>query len=72
MEQEKFIKSDKGAQQGGSLSPILANIYLHYILDLWFEKEITNKFKGEAHMVRYCDDFVCCFKEEYKTIISKM
>jgi len=68
MEQGKFIESDKGAPQGGSTSPILANIYLHYILDLWFEKEITNKFDGEAYMVRYADDFVCCFKYENEAI----
>jgi len=62
MEQGKYLESDKGTPQGGSISPILANIYLHYVLDLWFEKEITNKFKGESRMIRYADDFVCCFK----------
>ena len=64
MEQGKYLESDKGTPQGGLISPILANVYLHYVLDLWFEKEITNKFKGEAYMVRYADDFVCCFRYE--------
>lgn len=68
MEQGNFIESDKGTPQGGLISPILANVYLHYILDLWFEKEITNKFKGEAYMVRYADDFVCCFKYESEAV----
>jgi len=52
MDQGKYIESDKGTPQGGLISPILANVYLHYVLDLWFEKEITNKFNGEAYMVR--------------------
>ncbi len=64
MEQGKYMESDKGTPQGGLISPILANIYLHYVLDIWFEKEITNRFNGEAYMVRYADDFVCCFKYE--------
>ena len=68
MEQGKFTESDKGTLQGGLISPILANVYLHYILDLWFEKEITNKFNGEAYMVRYADDFVCCFKYEGEAV----
>lgn len=68
MEQGKLIESDKGTPQGGLISPILANVYLHYILDLWFEKEITNKFNGEAYMVRYADDFVCCFKYESEAV----
>ena len=62
MEQGKYIESDKGTPQGGLISPILANVYLHYVLDLWFEKEVTKKFNGESYMVRYADDFVCCFQ----------
>ena len=64
MEQGKLLESDKGTPQGGLISPILANVYLHYVLDLWFKKEISRKFGGEAHMVRYADDFVCCFQHE--------
>lgn len=62
MEEEKYWESDKGTPQGGNISPILANIYLHYVLDLWFEKEIKRKCKGEAYIVRYADDFACCFQ----------
>lgn len=64
MEQGKRLESDKGTPQGGLISPILANVYLHYVLDLWFEKMVSQKFSGEAHMVRYADDFVCCFQYE--------
>ena len=64
MEEGKYLESDKGTPQGGLISPILANVYLHYVLDLWFEKKIGQKFKGEAHMVRFADDFVCCFQYE--------
>ena len=44
------------------LSPILANIYLHYILDVWFEKKVKRQAKGFAQIVRYADDFVACFQ----------
>ena len=63
MEQGKLIESDKGTPQGGLISPILANVYLHYVLDLWFEK-VVKKDCYYASMVRYADDFVCCFKLE--------
>ncbi|NLB82221.1 MAG: group II intron reverse transcriptase/maturase, partial [Clostridiaceae bacterium] len=64
MEEGKFLDSDMGTPQGGLISPILANVYLHYVLDLWFEKKISREFYGEAHMVRCADDFVCCFQYE--------
>lgn len=51
-----------GTQQGGVVSPILANIYLHYVLDLWFEKRVKKVCKGEAYICRYCDDFICAFR----------
>lgn len=63
MEQGKYIESDKGTPQGGLISPILANVYLHYVLDLWFEKLVKKKFYY-ASMVRYADDFVCMFRYE--------
>lgn len=64
MEEGSFYKTDVGTPQGGIISPILANIYLHYVLDLWFEKVIRKDCKGLAYMVRYADDFVCCFQSE--------
>jgi group II intron reverse transcriptase/maturase len=57
-------KQDSGVPQGGPVSCILANIYLHYVLDLWFEKRFKKGCRGEAYLTRFVDDFVCCF--EYK------
>ena len=56
--------SDEGTPQGGVISPLLANIYLHYALDLWFEKVIRKSCTGFARLVRYADDFVVCFQRE--------
>jgi group II intron reverse transcriptase/maturase len=66
MEEARYVESDKGAPQGGLISPVLANIYLHYVLDMWFEKAIKRKYKGEAYIVRYADDFVCMFQYEFE------
>ncbi len=51
-----------GTPQGGIVSPILANVYLHYVLDLWFEKEIKPRSKGCVYLCRYADDFVVLFQ----------
>ncbi|MEO0183943.1 MAG: group II intron reverse transcriptase/maturase [candidate division WOR-3 bacterium] len=64
MEEGKYFDMEKGVPQGAVLSPILANIYLHYILDLWFEREVKKRLKGYAGMVRYADDFIVCFQAE--------
>jgi RNA-directed DNA polymerase len=49
---------DQGAPQGGVLSPLLSNMFLHYVLDQWFEEEVRPRLKGEAFLIRYADDFV--------------
>lgn len=78
MEDGQYIKSDKGTPQGGLISPVLANVYLHYILDLWFEKRIKKNYKGQVEMIRYADDFVCAFQYEneakqfYKELIERL
>lgn len=64
MENMQRYESDKGTPQGGLISPILANVYLHYVLDLWFELYIKIKCKGGAYLIRYADDFVCCFERK--------
>ena len=46
----------------GVISPLLANVYLHYVLDLWFERVVKRRLRGEAYLVRYIDDFVICFQ----------
>jgi group II intron reverse transcriptase/maturase len=51
-----------GTPQGGIVSPILANVYLHYVLDLWFQKVVKKHCRGEACLIRYADDFVCGFQ----------
>ena len=64
MEDMKFYESDKGTPQGGLISPVLANVYLHYALDIWFDRVVKKRCKGEAYIVRYADDFVCFFQYE--------
>ena len=65
MEDGKKIESDRGTPQGGLISPVLANVYLHYVLDTWFlwlKKE--NIIQGESYLIRYADDFVVLFQYE--------
>ena len=62
MEDGTYQETESGTPQGGILSPMLANIYLHYVLDLWFEQEVKKRLDGFAQLVRYADDFVVCFQ----------
>ena len=64
MEGTELKESDRGTPQGGLISPVLANVYLHYVLDLWFEKGIKPRLKGEGYYVRYADDFLIMFQYE--------
>ena len=57
-------KSEKGVAQGELISPVLSNVYLHYVLDSWFEKKAKTELKGEAYLVRFADDFVIMFEYE--------
>lgn len=59
---QKAIKPVSGTPQGGVISPVLANIYLHYALDLWFEKQVKPRLQGRAMLIRYADDFVVAFQ----------
>jgi len=54
--------NDLGTPQGSSISVLLSNLYLHYVLDLWFERVVKGRLRGEAYLVRYIDDFVVCFQ----------
>jgi RNA-directed DNA polymerase len=58
----RVIHPDTGVPQGGVVSPVLANAYLQYALDLWFEKVVKPRCQGEALLSRYADDLVCAFR----------
>ncbi len=64
MEEGEIQNSDTGTPQGGVISPLLANIYLHYVLDIWFARKIRPNAKGTMEMIRFCDDFVVCCESE--------
>ena len=55
----RIVATEQGTPQGGNLSPILSNIFLHYVLDLWFEKKVQPHTRGACYLVRYADDFIC-------------
>lgn len=63
MEEGQLLVSETGTPQGGKISPLLANIYLHYVLDLWAERE-AKRLRGEMYTVRYADDFLIGFQYE--------
>jgi len=70
IEEGKYYETDVGAPQGGVVSPILANVYLHYALDLWFDRKLKRHIKGYVSMVRYADDFVIVV--QYKKEATKI
>ena len=61
-EDGKIISPVTGTPQGGSISAVLANIYLHFALDLWFEKKVKPQCRGDVTIIRFADDFICCFQ----------
>jgi RNA-directed DNA polymerase len=62
IEDGRLLVSETGTGQGQVISPLLANIYLHYVLDEWFETVVKPRLKGEAYEVRFADDFILCFQ----------
>lgn len=68
MEDGVLSASEEGTPQGGLVSPVLSNVYLHYVLDLWFVRSFSKSCMGKAHLVRYCDDFVAFFECEVDAI----
>jgi len=63
MENGVVTRAEDGTPQGGPASPVLANVYLHYVLDLWFEKRFKKSCRRWAELTRYCDDFVAAFQD---------
>jgi len=63
-----------GTPQGSILSPVLANIYMHYVVSLWFEHKIRKQARGECYITMYADDYVCCFqnKDEAEIFFNKL
>jgi hypothetical protein len=61
---EEYSEPDLGTVQGSSLSPLLGNVYLHHVLDLWFERDVRPRMRGQAYLVRYVDDLVIGFERE--------
>jgi group II intron reverse transcriptase/maturase len=76
MEEGALSFSDSGTPQGGVISPLMANIYLHYVLDEWFEKDVKPVMRGKCRLIRYADDFVIIFQlkndaDRVMNVISK-
>lgn len=64
MEGDKHTPSEQGTAQGGPISVLISNLYLHYVLDLWIEKVVKPRMDGYVYYVRYLDDFVLCFEHK--------
>ena len=78
MENAEIFMTDKGTPQGGIISPILANVYLHYVIDRWIYEVVKPRLKGEIYLVRYADDFIIMFQYEnearkvYQALIKRL
>src|SRR6266540_605084 len=70
IEDGRLLVTQTGTGQGKTISPLLANIYLHYVLDEWFEEVVKPRLRGEAHEIRFADDAILCFhyREEERLI----
>src|SRR5688572_2762318 len=62
----KVVYPHSGTPQGGVVSPVLANVYLHYVLDLWFEHKVRKENQGRSRLFRFADDFVACFEYRHE------
>ncbi|MGD8500461.1 MAG: group II intron reverse transcriptase/maturase [Phycisphaerales bacterium] len=65
MEEERVFYPEQGTPQGGTISPLFSNVYLHYVLDVWFEDEVLPRLSGKAVPIRFADDFVLVFEHQH-------
>jgi RNA-directed DNA polymerase len=74
IEEGRLLVTKTGVGQGQVISPLLANIYLHYVLDEWFEREVKPRLRGQAYEVRYVDDFILCFqyREDAERVLAAL
>ena len=72
MDDGRLLTSETGTGQGQIISPLLANIYLHHVLDVWFEAEVKPRLRGKAFEIRYADDGLLCFqyKEDAERVLA--
>jgi group II intron reverse transcriptase/maturase len=72
MEAGQVFRSDTGTPQGGVISPLLANIYLHEVIDTWFVREVQPRLRGASYLVRYADDLliICALEEDARRIME--
>ena len=71
MDNGKYLDSESGSPQGNGASPVLANVYLHYVLDNWFDYIVQRQCRGQCYLIRYADDFVCCFQNKWEAEIFR-
>jgi group II intron reverse transcriptase/maturase len=76
LENGEVTANEEGTPQGGSISVMISNVYLFYVLDVWFERVVKPRLRGAAHLIRYIDDFVICFQyredaERVQDVLSK-
>jgi group II intron reverse transcriptase/maturase len=76
IEEGQLLVTTKGTPQGAVISPWMANVYLHYVLDEWVEQEVKPRLRGDMHLIRYADDFIACFQyrddaERFEAVLRK-
>ena len=64
IEEGRLLVSETGTGQGQPISPLLANVYLHHVLDQWFEEVVKPRLKGQAYEIRFADDAILCFQHK--------